>query len=115
MTDERRGTGGWDDLLVGDGDAMGPGAEWRSELHQIAVEQFDRAADLLGLEGELRTRLLEPRRSLVVNFPVRMDDGSVRSFTGYRVQHTLTLGPTKGGIRYAPGSRWASARRSPCG
>lgn len=46
---------------------------------------------------------MSPRRSLVVNFPVRMDDGTLRSFTGYRVQHTLALGPTKGGIRYAPG------------
>ena len=47
--------------------------------------------------------LLEPRRSLVVNFAVRMDDGSNRIFTGYRVQHTLALRPTTGGIRYAPG------------
>ena len=39
---------------------------------------------------------------LTVNFPVRLDDGEVRSFTGYRVQHTLTMGPTKGGPRYSP-------------
>jgi glutamate dehydrogenase (NAD(P)+) len=58
---------------------------------------------VLELDQESRERLLEPRRSLVVVFPVRMDDGIVRSFTGYRVQHTLTMGPTKGGIRYAPG------------
>ena len=44
-----------------------------------------------------------PRRSLVVNFPVRLDSGRVLGLTGYRVQHTLTMGPTKGGIRYAPG------------
>lgn len=69
----------------------------------MAQAQFDRAADTLGLEDDVRQRLLEPRRSLVVNFPVRMDDGSARSFTGYRVQHTLARGPTKGGIRYAPG------------
>jgi glutamate dehydrogenase (NAD(P)+) len=68
----------------------------------VAVEQFNRAADLLALDQDLRSRLLEPRRSLVVNFPVRMDDGEMRSFTGYRVQHALTVGPTKGGIRYAP-------------
>jgi glutamate/leucine/phenylalanine/valine dehydrogenase len=54
------------------------------------------------LDHEARTRLREPRRLLTVNFPVRMDDGSVRSFTGYRVQHTLTMGPTKGGLRYSP-------------
>ena len=57
---------------------------------------------MLDLDDESRTRLLAPRRSLTVNFPVRMDDGSVRSFTGYRVQHTLTMGPTKGGMRYSP-------------
>jgi glutamate dehydrogenase (NAD(P)+) len=101
--EERRGTGGWADLLLADGELVGPGAEWRSELYEIAVEQFTLAADRLDLAGDLRTRLLEPRRALVVNFPVRMDSGPVRSFTGYRVQHTLTMGPTKGGIRYAPG------------
>jgi glutamate dehydrogenase (NAD(P)+) len=101
--EERRGTGGWDDLLLADGELVGPGAEWRSELYEIAVEQFTLAADRLDLDQDLRTRLLEPRRALVVNFPVRMDSGPVRSFTGYRVQHTLTMGPTKGGIRYAPG------------
>ena len=79
------------------------GEEWNSELHRIATDQFEAAADLLELDEESRTRLREPRRSLVVNFPVRMDDGSVRNFTGYRVQHTLTMGPTKGGIRFAPG------------
>ena len=69
----------------------------------MAVSQFRRAADLLDLEDEIRARLLEPRRSLVVNFPVRLDDGKVESFTGYRVQHTLTMGPMKGGFRYGPG------------
>jgi glutamate dehydrogenase (NAD(P)+) len=79
------------------------GEEWGSELYRIATEQFEAAAELLDLDEEARTRLREPRRCLVVNFPVRMDDGGVRNFTGYRVQHTLTMGPTKGGIRYAPG------------
>jgi glutamate dehydrogenase (NAD(P)+) len=102
MTGDRRGGGGWDELLVGH-DEVAPGSEWRSELYAIAVEQFNHAADAIGLEPELRTRLREPRRALVVNFPVRMDDGEVRSFTGYRVQHTLAIGPTKGGIRYAAG------------
>jgi len=103
MTDDRRGSGGWHDLAVGDGERVMPGAEWHSELHRIAVGQFERAADLLDLAPDLRVRLLEPRRALVVNFPVRLDDGRVVSMTGYRVQHTLTMGPTKGGIRYAPG------------
>jgi len=68
----------------------------------MSTRQFDRAAELLVLDPEFRTRLRAPRRSLVVNFPVRMDDGGTASFTGYRVQHTLTMGPTKGGFRYQP-------------
>jgi glutamate dehydrogenase (NAD(P)+) len=99
---ERRGTGGWDTVLEAER-TLEPGAEWQSELYRVAVDQFTRSADLLGLEAEIRTRLLEPRRALVVNFPVRLDDGEVASFTGYRVQHTLTMGPMKGGFRYGPG------------
>jgi len=76
--------------------------EWRSELYEIALAQFLRAADLLELPEELRARLTEPRRTMTVNFPVRMDDGAVENFTAYRVQHTLTMGPTKGGFRFAP-------------
>jgi glutamate dehydrogenase (NAD(P)+) len=86
-----------------EGELLRGGAEWRSELYRTACAQFAHSADLLELDDEFRTRLLEPRRSLVVNFPVRMDNGSVRNFTGYRVQHTLTMGPTKGGLRYTPG------------
>lgn len=78
------------------------GEEWHSPLYAMACRQFARAADVLALDDEVRTRLLEPRRSLVVNFPVRMDSGEVHNYTGYRVQHTLTLGPTKGGLRFAP-------------
>jgi glutamate dehydrogenase (NAD(P)+) len=100
---DRRGTGGWDEVLATDAHLVAPGAEWRSELYRVAQEQFERAADVLGLEAELRSRLLEPRRALVVNFPVRRDSGEVQEFTGYRVQHTLAVGPAKGGIRFAPG------------
>ena len=99
---DRRGTGGWDTVLEAER-TLEPGSEWHSELYRVAVDQFRRAADLLELEPEIRARLLEPRRSLVVNFPVRLDDGEVQSFTGYRVQHTLTMGPMKGGFRYGPG------------
>jgi glutamate dehydrogenase (NAD(P)+) len=93
----------WAELRQEDAFQVAPGVEWESELWRIAVTQYERAADLLEVDPEARTRLRDPRRSLVVNFPVRMDDGTVRSFTGYRVQHTLTMGPTKGGMRYAPG------------
>jgi glutamate dehydrogenase (NAD(P)+) len=92
---------GVEDILAAGEHRVAPGAEWDSELYRVAATQFERAAALLDLDPEFRTRLREPRRSLVVNFPVRMDSGEVRSYTGYRVQHTLTMGPTKGGFRYA--------------
>jgi glutamate dehydrogenase (NAD(P)+) len=88
--------------LVSREELVGAGCEWHSVLYETACAQFARAADVLSLDDEFRTRLLEPRRALTVNFPVRMDDGRVESVTGYRVQHTLTMGPTKGGFRYAP-------------
>ncbi len=66
----------------------------------VAQEQFDLAAERLGLDEGMRAVLREPRRELTVHFPVHMDDGSVRVFTGYRVQHNLGRGPAKGGIRY---------------
>src|SRR5450755_2927373 len=100
---ERRGTGGRENVLDTEAHLVAPGGEWRSKLWAVAFEPFNRAADLLSIEPETRSRLLEPRRSLAVNFPVRRDNGEVEVFTGYRVQHTLTMGPTKGGVRYAPG------------
>jgi glutamate dehydrogenase (NAD(P)+) len=70
--------------------------------YEIAQEQFDLAAEFMGLEDDLRAVLRVPKRELTTHFPVRMDDGSVRAFTGYRVQHNVTRGPGKGGIRYHP-------------
>lgn len=69
---------------------------------QMALRQFNRAADLLPLKRGIRDFLVQPHRELTVNFPVQMDNGSVRVFTGYRVHHSTVLGPTKGGIRYNP-------------
>ncbi len=66
----------------------------------VAQQQFDLAAERLGLDDGMRAVLREPRREFTVHFPVHMDDGSVRVFTGYRVQHNLGRGPAKGGIRY---------------
>ena len=66
----------------------------------VAQRQFDLAAELLNLSPGLRRVLREPKRELTVHFPVKMDDGSVQVFTGYRVQHNLGRGPAKGGIRY---------------
>ncbi len=68
----------------------------------VAVSQFDEAADMLGLSQALRAILRKPKRELIVNFPVRMDNGDVEMFTGYRVQHNITRGPAKGGIRFSP-------------
>ena len=66
----------------------------------VAQAQFDAAAEQLDLDPGLRRVLRVPKRELTVNFPVTMDDGSVEVFTGYRVQHNLSRGPAKGGIRY---------------
>ena len=66
----------------------------------VAQQQFDLAAEHLNLDPGTRQVLREPRRALTVTFPVKMDDGIVRVFTGYRVQHNLGRGPAKGGIRY---------------
>ena len=67
---------------------------------EVAQSQFDLAADRLDLSPGLRKVLRQPKRSLTVHFPVKMDDGSVEVFTGYRVQHNLSRGPAKGGVRY---------------
>jgi glutamate dehydrogenase (NAD(P)+) len=69
---------------------------------QSALDQFDAAADHLQLDPELRTVLRSPAREYSVNFPVRLDDGSVRVFSGYRVQHNTARGPAKGGLRFHP-------------
>ncbi|MDR5683197.1 MAG: Glu/Leu/Phe/Val dehydrogenase [Armatimonadota bacterium] len=69
---------------------------------EMALRQFARAADRLPLKRGIRDFLAHPQRELTVNFPVKMDDGSVRIFTGHRVLHSTVLGPTKGGIRYSP-------------
>ena len=66
----------------------------------VAQRQFDIAADRLQLDPQLRAVLREAERELIVSVPVRMDDGSVQVYTGYRVQHNLGRGPSKGGLRY---------------
>ena len=76
--------------------------EWRSETNEMAVQQFDVAANKLGVDPNLANRLRRPDRAMIVSVPTRMDDGRVHVFTGYRVQHNDVLGPFKGGIRYHP-------------
>jgi glutamate dehydrogenase (NAD(P)+) len=71
-------------------------------IFQMACKQFDLVADYLEIPESERDRLKYPKRSLSVALPIRRDDGSIQVLTGYRVQHHLTLGPTKGGLRYHP-------------
>ena len=73
-----------------------------SPTFRMACQQFDLVADFMNIPEAARERLKMPKRALSVSVPVRMDDGSVKVFMGYRVQHHLTLGPTKGGIRFHP-------------
>src|SRR5256886_3396894 len=70
--------------------------------YHMAVQQFELAADKLNLSEDMREILRQPKRELTVNFPVRLDSGRIKTFTGYRVQHNVNRGPAKGGIRYSP-------------
>ena len=69
---------------------------------EIAMQNFDAAADKLELDDNMRNRIKHPQRALIVTIPVRMDDGNIRRFEGYRVQHSTMRGPAKGGVRYHP-------------
>src|SRR4051812_47590898 len=69
--------------------------ELDTQTFRLAVAQFDQAAEAMQLDDYLRERLKFPQRSLVVSVPVRMDDGHVEVFTGYRVQHDSSRGPSK--------------------
>jgi len=79
----------------------GSGQEKKSML-AVSLEVLHKAADRLGLDQSMRNILSKPQRILSVAVPVRMDDGSIQVFDGYRVQHSLARGPAKGGIRYHP-------------
>jgi glutamate dehydrogenase (NAD(P)+) len=70
--------------------------------YAMALQQFDKAIRYLPIKAGIAEYLRAPKRELSVNFPVEMDDHSVRIFAGYRVHHNTALGPTKGGIRYHP-------------
>src|SRR5271155_2398562 len=69
---------------------------------RMACQQFDRVAEYWQIPEDERARLKFPKRSMTVALPVHMDNGATKVFTGHRVQHHLTLGPTKGGLRYHP-------------
>jgi glutamate dehydrogenase/leucine dehydrogenase len=71
--------------------------------YELAMQNFEMAADVLGLNSDLRAMIRAPERVLAVTVPVRMDSGKIRCFEGYRVQHNTSRGPAKGGIRFHPG------------
>ena len=77
---------------------------FKEELNpfEIAIQQFNRAADYLELDNSTRQVLSTAKRQLIVSIPVKMDGGDVQVFEGYRVQHNIARGPAKGGIRYHP-------------
>src|SRR5262249_6688811 len=69
---------------------------------QMACRQLDTVAEAIDLDPGVHERLSKPKRALVVSCPTRMEDGHTEGFIGYRVQHSLTSGPSKGGLRYHP-------------
>ena len=71
-------------------------------VYQSVVKQFDKAADLMNLDHDVRLILSKPMNEIVVNFPFKNDKGNVEILTGYRVQHSNVLGPFKGGLRFHP-------------
>ncbi len=80
------------------------GLEWDTPMYRLAVAQLDQAAESMGLDDNIWQRLHTPQRAHVVSFPFRRDEyDRVETVFGYRVQHLLTMGPTKGGIRYDTG------------
>jgi len=74
----------------------------RETLQAVTNRQFNRAAKYLAQYEDVLEKLRYPKRSLLVSVPVRMDDGKIKIFEGYRVQHSFTRGPAKGGLRYHP-------------
>ncbi len=76
--------------------------EYMTPIYRMALHQFEQAADKLALDPNVRKRFTDPKRAIMVNIPIRMDDHSVEVFHGYRVHHDTTLGASKGGTRFHP-------------
>src|SRR5579884_1450569 len=74
----------------------------QSPLYRMALQQLEAVADAIELDRGILQRLAQPKRALIVSCPIKMDDGQTQNFLGYRVQHSLTSGPSKGGLRYNP-------------
>lgn len=73
-----------------------------SPTFQMACKQLENVAEHVDIDAGVLERLHTPRRAMVVAVPTRMEDGHTEVFTGFRVQHSLTSGPSKGGLRYHP-------------
>jgi glutamate dehydrogenase (NAD(P)+) len=73
---------------------------FHSPLYKDALAQLNMAAEISKADPNIVERLRYPKRAIQVSIPIRLDDGTVKTFEGYRVQHNMTLGPGKGGIRY---------------
>ena len=69
---------------------------------EVALTQLDEVSSMIGLDNGIHQFLAHPKRVLTISIPVKMDDGSIKVFTGFRSQHNDALGPFKGGIRYHP-------------
>jgi glutamate dehydrogenase (NAD(P)+) len=74
----------------------------QSPVYRMAIHQLDTVAAANDIDPNILERLRHPKRALIVSVPVKMDDGTTHNFVGYRVQHSITSGPSKGGIRYHP-------------
>ena len=73
-----------------------------SHLLQNVLKTIERAGEITGVSQNSLERLKNPKRSIIVSVPVKMDNGALKMFRGYRVQHNQTLGPFKGGLRFHP-------------
>ena len=85
-------------------------AQNRQGMYKVVMDQFEHAADVMGLDAGVRKILSQTNNEIVVHFPVKLDNGTIEVFTGYRVQHNNALGPYKGGLRYHPTVDIDSAR-----
>ena len=81
---------------------MSEACKEKASVYENVSRQFNKAADLIQFDPEIRKILAKTQNEIIVNFPVKMDDGHIEIFTGYRVQHNNVLGPYKGGLRYHP-------------
>jgi len=83
--------------------------------YQLALKQLDRVARKIKLDPNIHEKLKYPRTCLIVSIPIVMDDGRLKVFTGYRVQHNIDRGPSKGGIRFHPEVSLDHVKAWPCG